>query len=94
MNLTYDDVKLICDNTDSFKMKYQKFGDTEVAQCTYFLASTSDFFPDIVEVQEDGKKITLYGELVFNGKKLKDMDDSEIASIGFEELCKFSFNHR
>lgn len=93
MNLTYDDVKLICANNDSFKIKHQKFCNTEVAQCTYFLASTSDFFPVIIEVQEDDKKITLYGELVFNGKKLKDMDDSEIACIGFEELCKFAFKH-
>lgn len=41
---TYEDVKLICEKNESFKMKEQTFGNTTVAQCTYFLASAGDFF--------------------------------------------------
>lgn len=44
LDLTYDDVKKICEKNDSFKMKHQLFGNTHVAQCTYFLASAGDFF--------------------------------------------------
>ena len=42
--LTYDDVKLICEKNESFKMKHQRIGNSIVAQCTYFLASAGDFF--------------------------------------------------
>jgi len=88
---TYNDLKLICKNNDSFKTKEETFGNTTVAQFTYHLASVGDFFPDIIHIEEDGKKISLYGELVFNGKKLKDMSDEEIEKIGFEVLSQFSF---
>jgi len=44
LNLTYNDVKTICEKNESFKMKHQIFGNTHVAQCTYFLASAGDFF--------------------------------------------------
>lgn len=88
---TYEDVKLICEKNESFKMKEQTFGGTTVAQCTYFLASAGDFFPDLIELEENGEKITLYGELDFNGKKLKNMSDSEIEELGFEFLSQFKF---
>ena len=44
LNLTYEDVLKICQMNESFKMKTQVFGDTTVAQVTYFLASAGDFF--------------------------------------------------
>lgn len=44
MNLTYDDVVEICNVNEAFKLKQQKFGNTLVAQCTYFLAKAGDFF--------------------------------------------------
>ena len=44
LNLTYEDVVGICEANESFKMKHQTFGDTQVAMCTYFLASAGDFF--------------------------------------------------
>jgi hypothetical protein len=53
MNLTYDDVKLICEKNESFKMKHQRFGNSIVAQCTYFLASAGDFF----DAHKDGSRI-------------------------------------
>lgn len=53
MLLTYEDVKLICEKNESFKMKHQTFGNTTVAQCTYFLASASDFF----DAHKDGSMI-------------------------------------
>jgi hypothetical protein len=88
----YNDVKMICKKNESFKMKTQVEGSTIVAQCTYFLASAGDFFPDIIELEENGETITLYGELDFDGKKLKDMSDEEIENLGFEFLSKFSFS--
>lgn len=42
--LTYEDAMLICEKNESFKVKHQTFGDTTVAQFTYFLASAGDFF--------------------------------------------------
>lgn len=53
MNLTYEDVKLICEKNESFKMKHQRFGDTLVAQATYFLASAGDFF----DAHKDGSMV-------------------------------------
>lgn len=91
MNLTYADVQLICAHTDCFKLKHQVVDNTPVAQCTYFLASADDFFPTIIEIQDNGEKMMLYGELVFNGKKLKDMDDDEIKNIGTNILSQFKF---
>ncbi len=92
MILSYDDVKLIVANNESFKMKHQRFGNSIVAQCTYFLASTGDFFPEIIVLEENNEKISLYGELVFNNKKLKDMNDDEIKSLGFDFLKQFKFS--
>jgi hypothetical protein len=88
---TFNDIKIICKSNDVFKSKYQKFGETEVVQCTYFLAQPVDFFPTILELEENGKTIELYGELVFNEKKLKEMTDTEIESLGFDFLTQFSF---
>jgi T4 RnlA family RNA ligase len=51
--LSYEDVKLICEKNESFKMKHQVFGNTVVAQCTYFLASAGDFF----DAHNDGSMI-------------------------------------
>lgn len=93
MNLSYEDVKLICEKNECFKMKHQVFGNTVVAQCTYFLASAGDFFPIVIELEEDGKKISLYGEMDFNGTKLKDMSDQEIKDLGFEFLSQFKFTN-
>lgn len=42
--LTYEDAMLICEKNESFKVKHQTFGNTTVAQFTYFLASAGDFF--------------------------------------------------
>jgi len=53
LNLTYEDVLEICQKNESFKMKTQVFGDTQVAQCTYFLASAGDFF----DARGDGSMI-------------------------------------
>ena len=50
---TYEDVKLICEKNESFKMKHQRFGDTVVAQATYFLASAGDFF----DAHNDGSMV-------------------------------------
>lgn len=50
---TYEDVKLICEKNESFKMKHQTFGNTTVAQCTYFLASSGDFF----DAHKDGSMV-------------------------------------
>lgn len=88
---TYNDIKIICKNNEVFKSKYQKFGDSEVVQCTYFLAQPVDFFPTIIVLEENDKTIELYGEIVLNGKKLKEMNDSEIESLGFDYLSQFAF---
>lgn len=53
MNLSYEDVKLICEKNECFKMKHQVFGNTVVAQCTYFLASAGDFF----DAHKDGSMV-------------------------------------
>ena len=53
MLLTYEEVKEICVVNESFKMKHQIFGNTHVAQCTYFLASAGDFF----DAKKDGSMI-------------------------------------
>ena len=92
MLLSYNDVKLICENNEAFKMKHQQIGNSIVAQCTYLLASTGDFFPEIIVLEENNEKISLYGELVFNNKKLKDMNDDEIKSLGFDFLKQFKFS--
>jgi len=42
--LTYEDAMMICEKNESFKVKHQTFGNTTVAQFTYFLASAGDFF--------------------------------------------------
>jgi len=44
MLMTYEEVLSITKVNKSFKMKYEKFGSTTVAMCTYFLASSGDFF--------------------------------------------------
>jgi hypothetical protein len=88
---TYNDVKIICANNESFKIKHQTFGNTTVAQCTYFLASTGDFFPTVIELEENGKTISVYGDVEFNGTKLKNMTDTEIEIIGFDTLSQFAF---
>jgi len=90
---TYEDVKLICANNESFKMKHQKFENTTIAQCVYFLASIGDFFPQIITIEENDKTISLYGELTFNGVKLKEMTDAEIEKLGFEHLSQFAFSN-
>lgn len=94
-NLTtqYNNCKLICEHNTSFKSKQQTFGNTVVAQFTYHLASSSDFFPDIIEIEENNKKIILYGEIEFNGKKLKNLSDIEIQNIGFELLSQYAFEN-
>lgn len=53
MLLTYDEVKEICEVNEAFRIKHQKFGDTHVAQCTYFLAKAGDFF----DAKRDGSMI-------------------------------------
>ena len=53
LNLTYEDVLEICQKNESFKMKTETFGNSIVAQCTYFLASTSDFF----DAHQDGSMV-------------------------------------
>ena len=53
LNLTYEDVLKICQMNESFKMKTQVFGDTTVAQITYFLASPGDFF----DAHKDGSMV-------------------------------------
>jgi len=53
MLLTYEEVLEITKINESFKMKHQMVGDTEVAMCTYFLASAGDFF----DAKNDGSMI-------------------------------------
>jgi len=42
--LTYNEVLEITKINETFKMKHQKIGNTEIAMCTYFLANAGDFF--------------------------------------------------
>jgi len=44
MVLTYEETLEITKLNETFKMKHENFGNTTVAQCTYFLASANDFF--------------------------------------------------
>lgn len=53
LELTYNNIVDICETNESFKMKHQTFGDTQVAMCTYFLASPGDFF----DAKNDGSMI-------------------------------------
>lgn len=93
MLLTYDEVKEICEVNEAFRIKHQKFGDTHVAQCTYFLAKAGDFFPEFIDLEDEvtGEKITIYGEREFNGKKIKNMSNKEIEELGFEFFKKNNF---
>ncbi len=91
MQLTYEQALDVCKNNEHFKVKTQVFGNSTVAQFTYFLASAGDFFPDMVELTEDGKTIVIYGETVINGKKIKDMSDEELEILGFDFLSTFEF---
>jgi len=91
MQLTYDEVREICNTVECFKMKTQVIGNSTIAQCTYFLASAGDFFPDMIELEKDGETIIIYGETVINGKKAADMTDTELEALGFDFLSKFAF---
>lgn len=51
--LTYQDIIDIAAVNESFKVKHQTFGNTTVAQCTYFLASSGDFF----DAKKDGSML-------------------------------------
>ena len=93
MKTIYENVANICENNEFFKMKHQIFGSTTVAQCNYHLASAGDFFPDIIELEENEHTISIYGEIKVNGKKLKNMNDVEIQNIGFEFLSTLAFNN-
>lgn len=41
---TFEDTQRICAANDSFKTKFEIINNTQVAQCTYFLATNDDFF--------------------------------------------------
>ena len=51
--ITYEKVLEITKVNESFKMKYQDFNGTTVAQCTYFLAKPGDFF----DAKKDGSMV-------------------------------------
>ncbi len=90
--LSYEDVLAITKSNEHFKLKHQNFGDTTVAQCTYFLAKAGDFFPEFIEIEENGEKFSIYGECLINNKKAKDYKDEELINLGFEYLSQFNFN--
>lgn len=70
LNLTYEDVVSICEANESFKMKHQTFGDTQVAMCTYFLASAGDFF----DAKNDGSLLNALELRGISFMKIKDGD--------------------
>jgi len=70
LNLTNEDVVNICEANESFKMKHQTFGDTQVAMCTYFLASAGDFF----DAKNDGSMVNAQELRGITFTKYKDED--------------------
>jgi len=70
LQLTYEDVVGICEANESFKMKHQTFGDTQVAMCTYFLASAGDFF----DAKNDGSLLNALELRGITFMKIKDGD--------------------
>lgn len=64
-----------------------------VSLFNYRLANHGDFVRNIVEIQSnDGILIKINGDMLLDGKKIKDMTDDELISIGFENLSKFKIH--
>ncbi len=56
----------------------------------YRLANYNDFVRNVVEIESnDGILIKINGDIILDGKLIKDMTDDELISIGFENLSKF-----
>lgn len=88
---TYEECKAICDKYDNFQF-YEGVTYVDgykISSFNYRLIGYNDFINEKIELEEDGKKITLWGNDFINNKKISEHTDDELNTLGFEFLSKF-----
>lgn len=88
---TYEECREICDANDNF-IFYEIKTEIDGYKISIFnnrLAQPSDFIVDFLEFEENGVKIIINGNIIYNGKKLKEYSDKELDMIGFQKLSEF-----
>jgi hypothetical protein len=89
--LSYDEAVTLTLGVDApfYESKFVVEG-YDISIFNYRLASFNDFVRNVVEIESnDGILIKIKGDIILDGKLIKDMTDDELILIGFENLSKF-----